>query len=437
MRTLPQKPDTVLDRLTGLHPKLIDLSFDRIEHLLERLGNPHHNLPPVVHVAGTNGKGSTIAFMRACLEAAGYRVHVYTSPHLVRFNERIEIAGKIIPDNVLVSILEECEAANGSDPITFFEITTVAAFLAFSRYEADIVLLETGLGGRLDATNLIAKPALTVITPISIDHQQFLGDTLAEIAAEKAGILKAGVTCVVAAQPAAAANVIKQQANAVGAPLLWAGTDFSFNAAADPFTVTLGSQDIALPRPALNGPHQYQNAALAIAGLKQLQQFSIDDAALALGLQTVQWPARMQRLGHGPLTQSLPAGWTLWLDGGHNQAAGQVIAEQCGQWSDQSLYLIFGMLNTKDPIPYLTPIKPYAQNLYALAIPGEAASLSATALQAAAQEVGFSAMAVPSVAAALDHICENETKPSRILICGSLYLAGTVLKENREELQAI
>ena len=431
MRTLPLKPDAVLDRLMGLHPKLIDLSLDRIERLLDRLGNPHHNLPPVVHVAGTNGKGSTIAFMRACLKAAGYRVHVYTSPHLARFNERIELAGETIADEVLVPILEECETANHEDPITFFEITTVAAFLAFSRHEADIVLLETGLGGRLDATNLITKPALTVITPISIDHQQFLGDTLAEIAAEKAGILKLGVTGVAAEQSAAAAKVIEQQAEAVGAPLLRGGIDFKFNAGADPFTVTVGGKKIVLPQPALPGSHQHQNAALAIAGLKQLKAFTIDDAALAQGLQTVQWPARLQYLSQGPLIDAVPSDWELWLDGGHNPAAGQAIADHCQRWNDKPLYLVFGMLNSKDPVPFLTPLKSYTQNLCALAIPGEEASLSAAEVDAIAKGIGFSATPVSSVAAALDHIVEHETKPSRILICGSLYLAGTVLKYNQ------
>ena len=431
MRTLPLKPDAVLDRLMGLHPKLIDLSLDRIERLLDRLGNPHHNLPPVVHVAGTNGKGSTIAFMRACLKAAGYRVHVYTSPHLARFNERIELAGETIADEVLVPILEECETANHEDPITFFEITTVAAFLAFSRHEADIVLLETGLGGRLDATNLITKPALTVITPISIDHQQFLGDTLAEIAAEKAGILKLGVTGVAAEQSAAAAKVIEQQAEAVGAPLLRGGIDFKFNAGADPFTVTVGGKKIVLPQPALPGSHQHQNAALAIASLKQLKAFTIDDAALAQGLQTVQWPARLQHLSQGPLIDAVPSDWELWLDGGHNPAAGQAIADHCQSWNDKPLYLVFGMLNSKDPVPFLTPLKSYTQNLCALAIPGEEASLSAAKVDAIAKDIGFSATPVSSVAAALDHIVEHETKPSRILICGSLYLAGTVLKDNQ------
>lgn len=431
MRALPLKPDAVLDRLMGLHPKLIDLSLDRIERLLYRLGNPHHNLPPVVHVAGTNGKGSTIAFMRACLKAAGYRVHVYTSPHLARFNERIELAGETIADEVLVPILEECEAANHEDPITFFEITTVAAFLAFSRHEADIVLLETGLGGRLDATNLITKPALTVITPISIDHQQFLGDTLAEIAAEKAGILKLGVTGVAAEQSAAAAKVIEQQAEAIGAPLLRGGIDFKFNAGADPFTVTVGGKEIVLPQPALPGSHQHQNAALAIAGLKQLKAFTIDDAALAQGLQTVQWPARLQHLSQGPLIDAVPCDWELWLDGGHNPAAGQAIADHCQRWNDKPLYLVFGMLDSKDPVPFLTPLKSYTKNLCALAIPGEEASLSAAEVDAIAKDIGFSATPVLSVAAALDHIVEHETKPSRILICGSLYLAGTVLKDNQ------
>ena len=455
MRTIPLTPDAILDRLTGLHPKLIDLSLDRVERLFDRLGNPHQNLPPVVHVAGTNGKGSVVAFMRACLEAAGCRVHVYTSPHLVRFNERIVLAGEMISDDVLVSILEECEAANHEDPITFFEITTVAAFLAFSRHDADIVLLETGLGGRLDATNLIAEPALTVITSISIDHQQFLGETLAEIAAEKAGILKTGVSCVMAGQPAAAARVIEQHAQAIGASLVCEGKDFDFNVAADQFTVTLEGENIALPHPGLPGAHQFQNAALAVASLKQLKSFSIEDEALARGLQTVHWPARLQQLNHGLLVELLPEHWELWLDGGHNQAAGNALADYCRHWNDMSgndmsgndasgndmsgndasgddkpLYLIFGMLNSKDPEPFLAPLKSCAQNLYAIAIPNVQASLGAAEVQATAQQIGFSAIAVPSVRAAIDEIRASGTKPSRILICGSLYLAGAVLKEN-------
>ncbi len=431
MRTIPQNPDVILERLNGLHPKLIDLSLDRVERLLDRLGNPHHKLPPVVHVAGTNGKGSVIAFMRAGLEAAGYKVHVYTSPHLVRFNERIVLAGQIITDEQLAPILEACEEANRDDPITFFEITTVAAFVAFARFEADIVLLETGLGGRLDATNLIERPALTVITPVSIDHQQFLGGTVAEIAAEKAGILKPGVTCVCAAQPAPAADVIANQARIVGAPLIVEGVDFSFDHPGEDWTVSLKGQELRLPAPALPGKHQYQNAALAVASLAQLEPVTMDDAAFAQGMKSVTWPARLQCLTEGPLVDALPDGWALWLDGGHNQAAGEALAAYCQDWRDRPLYLIFGMLESKDPKPFLQPLQAITEKLIGVQIPGVQASLSADDVQTTAEAIGFRSTAAPGVHEALDEIIRTAPSAARVLICGSLYLAGAVLKENR------
>jgi dihydrofolate synthase/folylpolyglutamate synthase len=431
MTTIPRTPDAVLDRLTQLHPKLIDLSLDRVERLLERLGNPHRALAPVVHVAGTNGKGSVVAFLRAGLQAAGYRVHVYTSPHLVRFNERIVIAGTMISDERLVPILEECERVNGDEPITFFEITTVAAFLAFARQPADIVLLETGLGGRLDATNLIAQPALTVITPVSIDHQQFLGETLAEIAAEKAGILKPGVSCVVAAQEPDAGVVIRNQAAACGAPLIEEGKDFSARRDGDRLMFSSRTGNRRFPLPALAGEHQYYNAGVTIACLAALETFRVDDDAISRGLQNVSWPARLQRLRHGPLADKLPPGWELWLDGGHNEAAGKMLADHAGHWTDKPLYLIFGMLSSKAPSPFLAPFRKYTRALQAVAIPNVKATLGADDAAWAARTVGIESAAALDIDTAFARIIAAETVPSRILICGSLYLAGEVLKENR------
>ena len=430
MRTIPTAPDTVLERLTRLHPKLIDLSLDRVERLLERLGSPHQKLPPVVHVAGTNGKGSVIAFLHACLQAAGYRAHVYTSPHLVRFNERIVLGGTAISDEALVPILEECEDTNRDDLITFFEITTVAAFLAFARHQADIVLLETGLGGRLDATNLIDAPVLTVLTPISIDHQQFLGETLAEIAHEKAGILKPGVPCIVAKQSADVFDVIQNQAAALEAPLICEGPNFSVHDMDDHLLVEQQNKTGRFPLPALIGAHQHQNAATAIAGLDHLEGFAVDEAAIAEGVRAVKWPARLQRLAQGPLVERLPRGWELWLDGGHNEAAGHVLADYMRTWTDRPLYLVFGMLNSKSPGPFLSPLRAGVSGLQAVAIPGVQASWTAAEAAAAARDQNIQASPADSVTAALEAIAKSKSEPARVLICGSLYLAGAVLKEN-------
>ncbi|WP_404322612.1 bifunctional folylpolyglutamate synthase/dihydrofolate synthase [Azospirillum doebereinerae] len=433
--TAPVRSDPVLERLKGLHPKVIDLSLDRVHRLLAALGHPERRLPPVVHVAGTNGKGSTVAFLRAFLEAAGHRVHVYTSPHLVRFHERIRLAGRLIDDDHLAALLEECEAANAGGPITFFEVTTVAAFLAFSRVPADVVLLETGLGGRLDATNVIDRPAVTAITRISSDHRQFLGETLTEIAGEKAGIFKPGVPVVMAEQPAAEAlNALTLRAAAVGAPIRpWSATPqpggFRFEGA---------KRQLDLPMPGLAGAHQIGNAGLALACLDHLP-LAVDEAAVRRGLASVEWPARLQRLTRGPLADGLPPDWELWLDGGHNDSAGEVLARQAVDWSaadadkdgGRPLLLIYGMLASKDPYEFLAPLAPFAHALRSVAIPGEEASLTAEESAEAGRTCGIQdSAATPSVAAALAGLTQVRTGPARVLICGSLYLAGSVLAEN-------
>ena len=429
--------DAVLARLTRLHPKIIDLSLGRVERLLARLGHPEAALPPVVHVAGTNGKGSLIAFLRAMLEAAGRHVHVYTSPHLVRFHERVRLAGTLIEEAELLALLEECEAANGEAPITYFEITTAAAFLAFARSPADYLLLETGLGGRLDATNVVAQPRLTAITPVSMDHMQYLGNSLAEIAGEKAGILKPGVACVLAEQAPEAREVIVARAEAVGAPLFIAGRDWSWRQETEQFVVDCGGDSaIALPLPRLRGRHQLANAAHAVACMARLADDAVGTGQLARGLQSVAWPARMQRLSRGPLFDALSEGWQVWLDGGHNGAAGRALAEtlRAGASDGEApLHLVFGMLNTKTSDAFLRPFAGLAEGLVAVAIPGEAASLSAEEAAAAARGAGLAAITAENVTAAVRQIAEAHPPngpPGRILICGSLYLAGQVLRDH-------
>ncbi len=413
-----------------MHPRLIDLSLGRIERLLARLGNPETRLPPVVHVAGTNGKGSVIALLRALLEAAGYSIHAYTSPHLVRFNERIRLAGRDISDGALTALLEECETANAGEVITYFEITTAAALLAFARAPADVLLLETGLGGRLDATNVVPRPALTVLTPVSVDHQHFLGETLAEIAGEKAGILKPGVVCVSAAQEGAAANVIAARAAALGAPLVLGGRDWSLRREGGRLVFEGAGRTRNLPPPALAGAHQAENAGLAVACLDHLEGFTAPDAALARGFAAVEWPGRLQRLIRGPLVEILPAGWELWVDGGHNAAAAAVLAAHARHWQSRPLHMIFGIMASKDPVAFLRPLAAPTGCLRTVAIPGAAGSLGAGEAAAAGRSLKMDAEAADSVAEALGAIVARETRPARVLVCGSLYLVGTVLREN-------
>jgi dihydrofolate synthase / folylpolyglutamate synthase len=424
--------DRVLARLLQLHPKKIDLSLGRIERLLAALGNPEERLPPVIHVAGTNGKGSTLATLRACLEAAGRHVHVYTSPHLVRFHERIRLAGKLIDEDALLAILEECERANGGSPITFFEITTAAAFLAFSRTPADILLLETGLGGRLDATNVVRRPAIVAITPISLDHQAFLGDTVTAIAGEKAGILKPGVPAVIGPQPQDAEAVINQHAAAIGAPLYRWRREWHCEPAGAGMHYEGVRWRLDLPPPSLAGAHQVANAGAALACLEQLSGFDLPPAALAAGLRRIEWPARLQRLTQGPLPAMLPPGWELWLDGGHNPGAGAVLADAAADWCDRPLYLIVGMLNSKDAGGFLAPLAAHTRALHAVTIPGEENPHPAAQIAASARSLGVAAQESLSVEAALRAIIADHAEgPARILICGSLHLAGVVLADNR------
>jgi dihydrofolate synthase/folylpolyglutamate synthase len=420
--------DAILDRLIRLHPKVIDLSLGRIERLLAALGHPERALPPVVHVAGTNGKGSVIATLRAILEAAGYRAHTYTSPHLVRFNERIRLGGRLIDDAGLAATLEECEVANAGAAITFFEITTAAAMLAFARHAADVLLLEAGLGGRLDATNVIPAPALTAITPVSLDHQQYLGDRLEDIAAEKAAIIKPGIACVSGRQPAVARAVVEARARAVGAPLLAFDAEWTVRPEGDGLAYASPQGCLTLPRPALAGPHQIDNAGMAVACVGRLDGFRVPPAAIVQGLASVVWPGRLQHLRSGVLARRLGAGWQLWLDGGHNPAAGDALAAvAAGEWRDRPLHLVVGMLKAKDPAGFLAPLAAHAASVTALAIPGEESSLPPAAIAGAARGLGLRATEAATIAEALERLAGRERAPGRALVCGSLYLVGRAL----------
>lgn len=417
--------DVILDRMMALHPKIIDLTLDRVWRLLKALGNPQDKLPPVIHIAGTNGKGSTQAMIRAGLEGAGLTAHAYTSPHLARFHERIRLAGELISEPGLTAVLDECYTANGGENITYFEITTGAALLAFSRAPADYTLLEVGLGGRLDATNVIAKPAVTVITPVSIDHEQFLGNTLAKIVAEKAGIIKRGVPCIVGPQPDEAMEVIEATAARLGAPLLAHGQHWHVHEEHGRliYQDETGLRDLPLPN--LLGAHQIQNAGAALAVLRHLD---LGDAAYEVAVTRAEWPARMQRLKTGPLVEQAPLA-ELWLDGGHNAAAGVALADVLAKLPPRPTHLICGMLNTKDVTGYLSPLAQQAASLTAVSIPGETNTLSAEETAAAAKSVNLPATTASSVSQALDTIIKADPQ-ARVLICGSLYLAGNILREN-------
>ena len=430
----PRAPvDDIFDRLLALHPKLIDLSLDRMWRLLERLGHPERRLPPVIHVAGTNGKGSTVAFMRAILEAAGQRVHVYTSPHLVRFNERIRLAGTLVDDARLTGALARAEEANGGEPITFFEITTAAALLLFSETPADILLLEVGLGGRLDATNVVDTPLVSVITPVSIDHVDFLGETVAEIAGEKAGILKRGVPAVLGHQPREALRAIERQAARLGVPLSVMGEHYQAHEEGGRLVVADEAGLMDLPRPRLVGPHQIVNAGLAVEALR-VANLGLPAHAFEEGMRAAQWPARLQRLGPGPLTERAPEGVDIWLDGGHNAAGGQALAAALADLEDRvsrPLVLIVGMLGNKDADAFLAPFAGLARELIAVPVPGEHKGAAPEALAEAARAHGLDASTAPSVAAALEGLTEFPVGSApRVLIAGSLYLAGAVLGEN-------
>ena len=432
----PEQAEQLIARLAKLHPKKIDLSLGRLERLLARLGNPERHLPPVIHVAGTNGKGSTVAFLRAIMEAAGLGVHVYTSPNLVHFNERFRIArkggGVIVGDPELAEALSECERLNAGDPITFFEITTAAAFLIFSRNPADALLLEVGLGGRLDATNVIDKAAATVITPVSIDHTEFLGATVKEIAGEKAGILKRGVPSIVAHQEAQVLGVIEREARRLGAPLAISGEQWRAHEEGGRLVYADDEGLLDLPRPRLMGRHQIENAGTAVAALRFSEAFNIPHAAIEAGMTGVEWPARMQNLSTGRLLPRLPEGSELWLDGGHNVAGGLAIAAALAELEERAprpLVLVVGMLSTKDTDGFLACFSDLACYLFAVPVPAEIAR-TPQEVAAAAKDVGLAAETAVSIEEALDRVASLNLETPRVLITGSLYLAGAALAAN-------
>ena len=430
--------DSIVARLTALHPKRIDLSLDRLQRLLAALDHPEKQLPPVIHVAGTNGKGSTVAFLRAILEAAGQRVHAYTSPHLVRFNERFRIGGpggsKLVSDEELVATMEECERANAGGRITVFEITTAVGLMLFARHPADVLLLEVGLGGRLDATNVVDNPVATIITRISIDHTDFLGDSLDKIAAEKAGILKRGVPAIIASQPRDALAVIERQATRLGVPLKVAGESWTATEERGRLVYQDETGLLDLPPPKLYGRHQFENAGLAIAALRAIKKFVVPPAAYDAGMVKAEWPARLHRLGQGRLVDLAPAGSELWLDGGHNPDGGRAIAAALADLEERvsrPLVLIVGMLASKDCEGFLSNFAGLARRMIAVPVPGVETGLSATTVADTARAIGLSATTRDSLTEALDAARKLDLDPPpRILITGSLYLAGEVLREN-------
>ncbi|MEM8785039.1 MAG: folylpolyglutamate synthase/dihydrofolate synthase family protein [Pseudomonadota bacterium] len=419
----------LLKRFEALHPSEIDLSLERMMRVLTDLGSPQSRLPPTVHIAGTNGKGSTLAFMRAILEASGRRVHAYTSPHLVRFHERIRLAGDLIGEEALCAVLEATLKANDDAPLTFFEGTTAAALLAFSQHPADVLLLETGLGGRFDSTNVIDRPRLTVITPISFDHQEFLGETLSSIAGEKAGIFKRGVPAVIAPQPDEAMAVLERQARKVGAPVFLHGQHWQARAEHGRLVIEHeeGLEDLPLPR--LPGAHQVINAGTAVAALVLAGGFSLEPQAIASGLRGAQWPARLQCLPSGLVRaiagRDLPH--EVWLDGGHNPSAGEALATMMRSLTEKDprpLWLITAMLRNKDAAGFLSPLSGLAEGLVPLSIEG-AQTHDPDQLAGIGRSLGLNVLRASTLASALASIPVEH--PSRILICGSLYLAGEAL----------
>ena len=415
--------EPLLARLHGLHPRLIDLSLERLHRLLADLGHPERRLPPVLHVAGTNGKGSTCAFARAIGETAGLRVHAYTSPHLVRFHERIRLAGRLVEDEVLGAALEQVEAANAGQPITVFEVITAAALLLFVETPADLCILEVGLGGRGDATNVVEHPAACAVTSLSLDHREMLGDTLAAIAREKAGIMKLGIPTVTGLQPGDALATLQAEADRVGAMLLARGRDWQITPGADSVRYEDAKAVLRLPRPSLPGEHQIDNAGIAVAALRA-SGIELPGTAYA-GVAAASWPGRMQRLS-GRLAALLPDGWELWLDGGHNPGAGHALARVLAGWSDESFpwpaHLIVGMKQGKDAADFLRPLLPHAASVWAVQ---EAGQQLAMPVPAVIEASGGIARPGPTVAAALQQMTGP---PSRVLVCGSLFLAGEVLR---------
>jgi dihydrofolate synthase/folylpolyglutamate synthase len=424
----------VVARVSKLHPSKIDLTLDRMQRILARLDHPERRLPPVIHVAGTNGKGSTVAYLRAILEAAGLKVHVYTSPYLVRLNECVRLAGTLVSDEDLRDALLECERANGGEPITEFEMKTAAAFLLFAKVPADVLLLEVGLGGRLDSTNVVETPLTCVITPIGIDHVEFLGNSLIQIAGEKAGIIKRGVPVIAAEQLPEAQAVIEQRAKQMRSPLHVAGQDWHVGVERGRLVYQdeRGLLDLAAPR--LFGRHQFDNAGLAIATLRTQTRFRIGNAAYERGVTGAEWPARMQRLTSGKLVDQAPRDSEIWLDGGHNADGGRVAAAALGDLEERvsrPLVLIVGMMGNKDAKGFLANFAGLTRHIIVVPIPETEAAMPPDVLADAVRALGMRVEAAANVAAALQSLTRLAYEiPPRILIAGSLYLAGYVLAEN-------
>jgi dihydrofolate synthase / folylpolyglutamate synthase len=441
MTTTLSDLQAVLDDLKQLHPLKIDLSLRRIEALLEKLGRPQDRFPPVIHVAGTNGKGSTVAYLKAMLEADGRGVHTFTSPHLVSFTERITIAGTgmggksaPISEDRLIALLLHVAKVNDGAPITFFEVTAAAAFVAFAEAPADVLVLEVGLGGRLDATNVVAHPAVCVITPVSLDHQEMLGQTCGAIASEKAGILKAGVPAVIGPQPPEALDAIEAAAIRVGSPLIVAGRDFDAFEQNGRLVFQSETRLLDLPLPGLPGRHQFTNAGVAVAAALALERPCISDNAIARGVATAIWPARFMRLDQGHLISAAGEHTEVWLDGGHNPAAGAALAQTLAELDERSpkpVFLIVGMMARKDAANFLAPFAGVVHGIVAVPIPDHEDSSYATGeLCDIAEGAGLEAAEEEDVRSALSAIEAWDVGPKRVLICGSLYLAGHVLAEN-------
>ena len=425
-----QRAEHALKRLGQLHPKLIDLGLDRTYALLEKLGSPHLNLPPVIHIAGTNGKGSTLAFIRAMLEHNGQTAHVYSSPHLVRFNERIRLAGRLIDDDTLADLLEHVEDKNGGTDITFFEVTTAAAMFAFAKTPADFTLLETGLGGRMDSTNVIDQPIVTIISPIAKDHEHFLGNTITAIAAEKAGIMKPNVPVISACQHPEAAAVLHKHAKTLGCPFWQMGEDITINEHPDGgFILNWQDHKIDCPAPGLMGAHQRENAALAaVAAMLASPKISI--SAIKDGIAAADWPARIQALKTGRLINRCPKGQQIWLDGAHNRHGAEALAQSLKQIHSSKWVMIAGALNTRPAADFLSALKPLLQHLITITIPDQEASLDADELCQTAMQLGIAATATPDLTTAIDLAVSHSNGALPIIIGGSLYLSGHVLTEN-------
>ena len=418
--------DFILNRMMSLHPKVIDLTLDRVWCLLDALGNPQNKLPKVIHIAGTNGKGSTLSMIRAGLNEIGLKTHAYTSPHLVRFHERIQLNDNFIAEKKLAEILDECYSANKEEPITFFEITTCAAILAMSRTHADYVLLEVGLGGRLDATNVVANPEVTIITPVSLDHQQFLGNTIKKISSEKAGIIKPLCPVVIGKQDKNAFRVISEKASEKKAPIFGYDLQWRIREVPDGILYEDENTTVNLPKPNLLGEHQIQNAGMAITALLQLTE-KYD--AFKGAVSKAKWPARMQKLSNGPIVDALGHS-NVWLDGGHNPAAGEALANYLSTQNKKPTVLICGMLKTKDVAGYLSPLSKVVNFLAAISIPNEINTLPAEETAKKAKEIGIKSESFTSIYEGVQFVA-NKYPRCQVLICGSLYLAGRILSENQ------